>query len=356
MIMNHILAVAALLLTFTLAGSSVSAASGYELPLRGSDLAMGERYNTFVHAAGRQAMGKDIGARRYNSDSNWPWLKSDGADGKVLSNWVIYGKPFYAMASGKVIGCWRNAPENTPGSLHPNILKNAGGGNHLWVLQDDGVVALYAHAQPGSIPLSLCPKTATYMTNTKGPGGSKPDIAKDAEVSNGARIKTGQLLGLIGNSGSSKGGPHLHVHMEKDGNPVTMNFARGLTTSFEGGKASLDGPWAGLNGKKMPEESILFLPPRPQGNYTFNGSTPAEFQRLADHLHDSDEVANIVTCKSNGSSYNSTWVPSTGPWAMHHGMSPAVAAEKHAYYTQKGYKRTSSYTCGNVSVAVWRKM
>ncbi len=351
---NHILAVAALVAAFTFA--PISAAFGYELPLRGSDLKTGERYDTFVHAAGRQAEGKDIGARRYITDTNWSWLKSDGADSKVLSNWVVYGKPFYAMAPGTVIGCWRNAPENTPGSLHPNILKNAGGGNHLWVLQDDGVIALYAHAQPGSIPASLCPKTATYMTNTKGPGGSKPDIAKDAEVTNGARIKTGQLLGVVGNSGSSAGGPHLHVHMEKDGNPVAMKFARGLTASFEGFKASINGPWSGLNGKKMPEERILFLPPRPQGNYTFNGSTPDEFQRLAAHLRDSDEVANIVTCKSNGSSYNSTWVPSKGNWAMHHGMSPAVAAEKHAYYTQMGYKRTSSYTCGNVSVAVWRKI
>jgi len=352
----HILSIAALLVAFTVAGAPISAASGYELPTRGSDLATGERYDTFVHTAGRQAEGKDIGAYRYISGTNWSKLTSDGANIKVLKNWVVYGKPFYAMAPGTVIGCWRNALENTPGSLHPNILKNAGGGNHLWVLQDDGVIALYAHAQPGSIPLSLCPKTATYMTNTKGPGGSKPDIAKDAEVTNGARITTGQLLGVVGNSGSSPDGPHLHVHMEKDGNAVVMKFARGLTTSFEGGKASLDGPWAGLNGQKMPEEFILFLPPRPQGNYTFNGSTSDEFQRLADHLYDSGEVANTVTCKSNGSSYDSTWVPNKGIWAMHHGMSATVAAEKHAYYTQKGYKRTSSYTCGNVSVAVWRKM
>lgn len=102
-------------------------AEGYELPLRGDDLAVGERFNTFVHAAGIQAEGKDIGARRHVSDGNWSALKSDGADKSLVQSYVDYGKPFYAVAPGTVIACWRNAPNNTPGSLHPDINKIAGG-------------------------------------------------------------------------------------------------------------------------------------------------------------------------------------------------------------------------------------
>src|SRR5437660_10408902 len=41
------------------------AAQPYELPLRANDLAVGERFNTFVHEAGIQGEGKDIGVRRY---------------------------------------------------------------------------------------------------------------------------------------------------------------------------------------------------------------------------------------------------------------------------------------------------
>ncbi|MFN0279604.1 MAG: M23 family metallopeptidase [Pyrinomonadaceae bacterium] len=349
---NYILLIA----LFVIALTTPPFASGYELPLRGNDLASGERYRTFVHTAGIQAEGKDIGVLRYVSDSSWAGLKSDGANIKVLDNWLVYGKPFYAMASGTVIGCWRNAPENTPGSYHADYDKGgiAGGGNHLWILQDDGVIALYAHAKTGSIPSSICGKPNALMVD-RSKAGPGPNIAKDAVVVNGAKIKTGQFLGQIGNSGASEGGPHLHVHMEKDGKPVEMKFASGLTTSFTGGKASLNGPWAGLNGKIMPESLILFWPSRTLGNYTFNGMASDEFQRLAEHMYDSGEMANLVTCQSNGASYNSTWVPAKGVWAMHHDMSAAVAAEKHAYYTHQGYKRTSTYTCGSTSVAVWRK-
>ncbi|HWW28183.1 MAG TPA: M23 family metallopeptidase [Caulobacter sp.] len=334
----------------------VGAAETYRLPLSGADLATGERFSTFVHTGGIQAEGKDIGARRNKGGKDWSGLRTDGADRKVLSNWQVYGKPFYAMASGVVIGCWRNAPENVPGSYHPDYeaKKIAGGGNHLWIRQDDGVVALYAHAQPGSIPSNLCPHEAKLLVDNSITQGN-PDIRKEAVVENGARVKAGQFLGKVGNSGASGSGPHLHVHMEKDGKPVVMTFVHGLTTPNPEGKADPNGPWTPLNGKAMPKADILFWPPRPTGQYTFNGVQGAAYQSLFDHMVDSGQMPDVLTCKSNGATYNSTWVPSQGAWRSHHGMSAAVAAAKHAAYTQQGFKRTSSFTCGSVSVAVWRK-
>lgn len=328
----------------------------YVFPLSAHDLALGQRFNTFVHAAGIQAEGHDFGARRHKSDDNWPHLDTDGADSKVLANWIIYDTPFYAMAAGTVVGAWRNAPENTPGSLHPDYTakKFAGGGNHLWILQDDGVYALYAHATPGSIPSALCPHESKLFTGTSGFGGS-PDIEKEVKVENGAKVKAGQFLGRVGNSGASKGGPHLHVHMEKDGKPVIMPFQRGLTTSFAGGKAKLNGPWTRLAGKALPKADILVWGWRPIGNYTFKGTPAADYQSLFDHMTDSGMMPDLISCKNNGAVYDSTWVPSQGAWASFHGMSAAEAAAKHAEYTAKGYKRTSSFTCGSVSVAVWRK-
>jgi hypothetical protein len=328
----------------------------YVMPLSAHDLGVDQRYETFVHVAGIQAEGKDFRARRHKSDSSWPELKSDGANKKVLSNWIIYDKPFYAMGAGTVVGGWRNAPENTPGSLHADFQANkfAGGGNHLWILQNDGVYALYAHAKPGSIPAALCPHNAKLFTGVSGKGGS-PDIEVEVKVTNGAKVKAGQFLGRVGNSGASKGGPHLHVHMEKDGKPVVMTFERGMTTPFVNGIGHFNGPWTKLEGKALPKADILVWAPHPVGNYTFNGTPAAEYQSLFDHMSDSGMMPNLITCKSNGATYNATWIPSTGSWLSHHGMSAADATTRHATYTAQGYQRTSSFTCGSVSVAVWRK-
>ncbi len=333
-----------------------AAASAYTLPLHADDVSGNERAMTFVHNAGIQAEGKDIGVRRRASDSNWPWLKTDGADAKTLNNWIVYGKKVHAMGAGTIVGCWRNAPENVPGSYNADYeaKKFAGGGNHIWILQDDGVTALYAHMQPGSIPAAICPHNAKLFTGTNGHGGS-PDIEDEVKVTNGAHVSEGQFLGLVGNSGASKGGPHLHVHMEKGGKPVVMKFSRGLTTSFTGGKASLNGPWAALTGKALPNADILFWPPRPVGTYTFNGTPGADYQAFFDHMSDSGMLPDIVTCKNNGATYNANWIPAKGEWRSHHGMNAATAAAKQALYTGQGFKRTSSYTCGSVTVAVWRK-
>ncbi|THF69304.1 M23 family metallopeptidase [Deinococcus sp. Arct2-2] len=331
-------------------------AAALTLPLRGDDLNAGERYNAGVHTGGIQAEGKDIGALRRVSDTNWSRMKAGTTDTTVNSNWIVYGKPFYAMAAGTVVGCWRNAPDNIPGSLHPLYkpgLKFAGGGNHLWILQDDGSQALYAHAQPGSIPAALCPHNAQVFTGTNGKSDST-GIEQEVRVTAGARVNAGQFLGRIGNSGASSA-PHLHVHLQKGGQPIPMTFGRGLTTPFTGGKASLNGPWTPLAGKTFPNASVLFWPPRPAGNLTFNGTEGADYQPLVDHLADSNMMPNLITCASNGSTYNSTWVPRQGQWASFHGMNTAQAAEKQASYTTQGYTRTSSYTCGSVTVAVWRK-
>jgi hypothetical protein len=327
----------------------------YELPLRGDELNPGERFMTFVHKSGIQAEGKDISALRYTSDDNWSSLKTFGADKKVLTNYVDYGKPFYAMAPGTVIACWRNAPENVPGSLDPNIDKIPGGGNHFWIRQDDGVTVLYAHAQKGSIPESLCPHNGTLLPHPEQEVGSAPSVRKDAAVTNGAHVNAGQFLGRIGNSGQSEYGPHLHVHMEKNNKPVIMRFAHGLTTSFEGRKASFKGPWKALDGNAMPNNDILFWPPRPAGTWTFKGTAGSEFQGLFQHLADSGDMPDWVSCKSNGDTYDSKWVPWKGVWYLHFGMSSLEAQTQNTVYTAQGFKRTSSYTCGSVDVAVWWK-
>jgi hypothetical protein len=339
---------AALVTSFSLA------AGAYELPLRGDDLAVGERFFTFVHKSGIQAEGKDIGVKRRRG-GGWTSLE-EGGDDKKVTGYLAYGKPFYAMAPGKVIACWRNAPDNKPGSLHKDIDKIPGGGNHLWIRQDDGVTVLYAHAKPGSIPSSLCPHDATLMPHPSDLVLSSPSVRKDAFVADGARVKTGDFLGRIGNSGQSASGPHLHVHMEKSDQPVVMKFDHGMTEPYDGGSATFDGPWKYLDGNAMPKKDVLVWPPRPRGTWHFKGTPDHEFQALYQHMVDSREMPDWISCQSGGDYYESKWIPHDGrQWRMHFGMSDDEAKSKHKHYTGLGFTRTSSYTCGSKNVAVWMK-
>lgn len=333
----------------------------YVLPLRANDLGVKERYHTGTHGGGIQGKGKDIGAFRYLSGNKWDRLREGATDQTQLKSWVAYEKRFYAMAAGTVVGGWRNAPENRPsskdGTTHHDPDWDAGnvigGGNHLWILQDDGAYALYAHAIPGTIPDNLGLSNARLITTGPWKQGPNPDIWPEAAVTNGAKVRAGQYLGQIGMSGRTDQLPHLHVHMEKDGNPVAMPFSHGMTTPFNGA-ANFNGPWTKLGGKALPNE-VLVWAPHTVGKYTFNGTPAAEYQSLFDHMSDSGMMPELITCESNGAFYNVTWIPSSGIWVSFAGMSAADAEAKHATYTQQGYKRSSSYTCGSKTVAVWRK-
>lgn len=205
------------------------AAQALDFPLRSDDINLNYRYSTNDHSSGgTQARGRDIGAVRHIGNNKWSGLKTTGAESTANSNHVIYGAKIRAMAAGTVVGCWRNSPENKAGSKLQNVLDGyiGRGGNHVWVLQDDGVYALYAHAQPSTVPSSLCPHNDTLLSSP-----SFNPWTADGVVTNGAKVHAGQVLGIVGNSGNPTG-PHLHVYMEKDGLPVFMKFAHGSTTPY----------------------------------------------------------------------------------------------------------------------------
>jgi hypothetical protein len=134
-----------------------------------------------------------------------------------------------------------------------------------------------------------------------------------------------------------------------------MPFERGLTTPFINGVGHYNGPWTNLAGKALPKSSILVWAPHPRRNYTFNLTPAAEYDSLFEHMADSGMMPNTISCDADGATYNSTWIPSAGVWVSHSRMNAAVAQERHATYTAQGYQRTSSFTCGSVTAAVWRK-
>ncbi len=298
-------------------------------PFLADDLNPGERlFAGKCHDAGLdgvQLAAEDIAAARRTSNGKWRFVKAGGNSTKNEDH-VVYGKPFYAMADGVVVGAWRNAPDNPkPEVRHPALTDKlmVGGGNHLWIRHADGSHALYAHAQPGSIPPALCPhESALFSQPHNGPTGN-PDIADEVKIPVGSQptVKKGQFLGRVGNSGSSDG-PHLHVHLESGGKPALMVFERGLATSWDGGNAGLDS-WESFGGNTLPHDDILIWPVRRLGQEITRHRLPmSAYQRIFLHLAESGYMPKWIDAYRVRSDVfaNFVWVPSSGVWQARHGM------------------------------------
>jgi hypothetical protein len=127
------------------------------------------------------------------------WIQLDAnrrafeGDKEKLSSWAYYGAPIYSVADGTVVNLYDGVDEQIPGP-HPTGLTTAAiGGNMVVVDIGDGAYAFYAHLQRGSLKVKL-----------------------------GDRVKTGQVLGLLGNTGNSTA-PHLHFHVMDGPSPLNAN-------------------------------------------------------------------------------------------------------------------------------------
>jgi murein DD-endopeptidase MepM/ murein hydrolase activator NlpD len=108
--------------------------------------------------------------------------KGDPSDNK---NYRAYGTEIHAVADGVVTQVGDGIPQNTPGakSLAVPITLETVGGNHVIMEIGNGLFAFYAHMQPGSLRVNV-----------------------------GDKVRRGQVLGLLGNTGNSSE-PHLHFQI-----------------------------------------------------------------------------------------------------------------------------------------------
>jgi hypothetical protein len=110
-----------------------------------------------------------------------------------LSSYPYFGDEVHSATAGKVVGVLDNVPETPAGSFPPSITAEKAGGNHVVVAIGGGRYAFYAHLQPGSVRVAV-----------------------------GQKVKVGQTLGLLGNSGNSDA-PHLHFHIMSTPHPLEAN-------------------------------------------------------------------------------------------------------------------------------------
>jgi len=133
-------------------------------------------------------------AQRFATD--WIELGPDGTpfhgDSTKNENWYGHGHPIVAVAAGTVVAVKDGIPENVP--LSPTravpITLETVGGNHVIIDLGDGFYGFYAHLVPGSVAVKV-----------------------------GDRVKPGQQVGLLGNSGNSTA-PHLHFHVGDAPSPL----------------------------------------------------------------------------------------------------------------------------------------
>jgi hypothetical protein len=110
-----------------------------------------------------------------------------------LSSYPYFGDEILSATAGKVVGVVDDIPETPAGALPPAITAEKAGGNHVVVAIGHGRYAFYAHMQPGSVRVKV-----------------------------GQKVKVGQTLGLLGNSGNSDA-PHLHFHIMDSPHPLLAN-------------------------------------------------------------------------------------------------------------------------------------
>ena len=328
------------------AWSGSAAAQLYEFPFKGEDFADDERlyWGRAVHGTGVQEHGFDLDSRTF--DENHPAKWNPTKDGNSNKNWLIYGKPVYAMRAGTVIACWRNAPDNPgPGRYHTKLgpfrkrdgklgFENSriyGGGNGFWIEHDDGTRAEYAHFAPGSVPTELCPHNdALFPATVDSPNvrHSWPHI----RVPNGQRVRVakGQFLGRVGNAGTSSN-PHLHFHVEEGGKadavkqggrPVKIRFARGLAAP---NTTKPYGKWTSFAGKPIPPGPVVIWAPRSVfGQHARHAYPASRYAAMFMHLADSGyEPSWIDTYRVGKKNFiNQLWQPAKRQWRAFHLVSP----------------------------------
>jgi hypothetical protein len=176
----------------------------YIFPLKGAWLVLNTFDNPYEH---RRMHSQEFGFDLGQVDEKMKFIPSEGNENKFFG---FHGKEVIAIADGEVVETFGEIEENpVAGELmsQEKVKENfekygykpLAAGNYVIVEHAGGECSFYAHLIPNSI-----------------------------KVKEGDKVKQGQVLGLLGNSGNSTA-PHLHFQLMKGTDFLT---ARGLPCHF----------------------------------------------------------------------------------------------------------------------------
>ena len=178
-------------------------------PLRGENwLALSALSNTNGHRRTLVVVnGKARIAQRFATD--WTRIGADGlafrGDPSKNTNWSAYGAEVLAVAGATVVDVKDGIPENDPAADQKAIpiTVETAPGNYIILDLRNGYFALYAHLQPKSLRVKV-----------------------------GDKVRRGQVLALLGNSGNSDA-PHLHFHITDGNSPLGAEGVPYVFKSFD---------------------------------------------------------------------------------------------------------------------------
>jgi murein DD-endopeptidase MepM/ murein hydrolase activator NlpD len=122
--------------------------------------------------------------------------KSYKTDGLANDDYYAFGKELYAPCDGEIVVAIDGIKDNLPGEFNPVYTP----GNTVIIKTANNEYLFFAHFKNHSL-----------------------------KVTEGEKVKAGQLLGLCGNSGNSSE-PHLHFHIQ---NVENINIATGVKCYFD---------------------------------------------------------------------------------------------------------------------------
>jgi len=134
-----------------------------------------------------------------------PDNKPARGDPSRLANWHGYGADVLAVAAGTVADARDDIPEQEfLGTRSPTSQLQNDSGNYVALDLGHGRYAFYEHLKQGSI-----------------------------RVRAGDRVEAGQVLGQLGNTGSSSSGPHLHFHLSDANSTLAAEGLPYVFSSFD---------------------------------------------------------------------------------------------------------------------------
>jgi hypothetical protein len=116
-------------------------------------------------------------------------MRADGVYPVALKKYAIFGDEVVSPCAGLVTAAIEDLSDNIPGEPDGTIPA----GNHVAIETESGTIFL-AHLMKNSVTVNV-----------------------------GQRVRAGQVIGRVGNSGYSSE-PHLHIHAEKAGRGIPMRF------------------------------------------------------------------------------------------------------------------------------------
>lgn len=137
------------------------------------------------------------------------WIRLDDAHRSVSGpvgvneNYLAYNQPVFAVADGTISGVIDKFPDQIPNQPSGNDRFDYPEGNAIVEDLGNDLFAMYGHLKPGSL-----------------------------KVKEGQRVKRGQMLAAVGNSGNSSG-PHLQMQVMDGPNPIAASGVPYLIDTFK---------------------------------------------------------------------------------------------------------------------------